>query len=156
MGLAITPTPFLAGLFSVMTGRWAEKYGYREFLMVGCALIVLGNLWFMLFFGGEANYLMRMLPGLLLYGTGMGLAFAPLNGAALADVPQHAYGRANATFNTGRSLAGAIGIAAMIAVLGDRRGDDAIDAVQLAFGVLGAAVLASLIATALFLSLIHI
>ena len=63
-----------------------------------------GNCWFISFYGSEVNYWGRMFPGLVLYGLAMGLTFAPLNSAALSEVPEQVYGRANATFLTGRAV----------------------------------------------------
>lgn len=150
VGLAITPTPVLAGLFSVITGRWAERIGYRGMLIAGGGLLVAANLWFVFFYGTEPDYVGQMLPGLALYGIAMGLTFAPLNGAALSKVAADRYGRANAAFNTGRALAGAIGVAALIAIVGDAAGVDDVDAFDRAFGFLAAVSAASLVATVLF------
>ena len=133
IGLAITPTPLLAGLVSIGTGRWVQTYGYRGILSVGTALLVLGNIWLIIFYGSEVHYWGRMFPGLVLYGLAMGLTFAPLNSAALADVPEQVYGRANATFLTGRAMCSAIGIAILVAIIGDSAGLDALPAFRNAF-----------------------
>ena len=63
----------------------------------------------------------------------MGLTFAPLNSAALADVSEDIYGRANATFLTGRAMCSAIGIAILVAIIGDSIGVDALPAFRNAF-----------------------
>ncbi len=133
IGLAITPTPLLAGLVSIGTGRWVQTYGYRGILSAGTALLVLGNIWFIFFYGSDVHYWARMFPGLVLYGLAMGLTFAPLNSAALADVPEKVYGRANATFLTGRAMCSAIGIAILVAIIGDSVGRGALPAFKNAF-----------------------
>ena len=119
IGLAMTPTPALGGAVAIWTARRARAKGYRGALVIGALLLVAANVWFFAAMGERANYWAGMFPGLVLYGLGMGLTFAPLNGAALVDVPAADIGRANATFNTGRFLSGAIGIAAVVAALGD-------------------------------------
>ena len=68
----------------------------------------------------------------------MGLTFAPLNSAALAEVPEQLYGRANATFLTGRAMCSAIGIAILIAILGESTGLEAMPAFRNAFIFLAA------------------
>ena len=133
IGLAITPTPLLAGIVSLGTGWWVQKYGYRGTLLIGTALLAIGNIWFFLFYRSEVHYWGRMFPGLVLYGLAMGLTFAPLNSAALADVPEEIYGRANATFLTGRAICSAIGIAILVAIIGDSTGLEALPAFRKAF-----------------------
>ncbi len=133
IGLAITPTPLLAGLVSIGTGRWVQSYGYRGILSLGTSLLVIANIWFIFFYGSEIHYWGRMFPGLVLYGLAMGLTFAPLNSAALADVSEDVYGRANATFLTGRAMCSAIGIAVLVAIIGDSIGLDALPAFRNAF-----------------------
>lgn len=138
IGLAITPTPLLAGLVSLGTGRWVQTYGYRGILSIGTVLLIIGNLWFLFFYGSEVHYWGRMFPGLVVYGIAMGLTFAPLNSAALAEVPEQLYGRANATFLTGRAMCSAIGIAILIAILGESTGLEAMPAFRNAFIFLAA------------------
>ena len=138
IGLAITPTPLLAGVVSLGTGWWVQKYGYRGTLLTGTILLAISNIWFIFLYGAEVNYWGRMFPGLVLYGLAMGLTFAPLNSAALADVPEESYGRANATFLTGRAICSAVGIAILVAILGDSVGFQAIPAFRRAFIFLAA------------------
>lgn len=133
IGLAITPTPLLAGIVSIGTGWWVQTYGYRGTLLIGTGLLTLGNIWFTFFYGADVDYWGRMFPGLVLYGLAMGLTFAPLNSAALADVPENVYGRANATFLTGRAICSAIGIAILVAIIGDSTGIEALPAFRKAF-----------------------
>ena len=123
VGLAITPTPMLAGIVSILSTRWSAVHGYRSLLVPGSIILVGANLWYLTMLGTEPAYATEMLPGLIMYGVGMGLTFAPVNAAALGHVPPSQYGQANAGFSTGRFLSGAIGVAAVIAALGE--GDDA-------------------------------
>ncbi len=133
IGLAITPTPLLAGIVSIGTGWWVQTYGYRGTLLIGTGILALANMWFIFFYGSDVHYWGRMFPGLVLYGLAMGLTFAPLNSAALADVPENVYGRANATFLTGRAICSAIGIAILVAIIGDSTGIEALPAFRKAF-----------------------
>ena len=123
VGLAITPTPFLAGLGAVVSARIAERIGYRVRRVLGLAFIVAPNVWVGATLEAEPNFVGAMLPGLLLYGIGMGLTFSPINAAALSEIPFERYAQGNAAFSTGRFLAGAIGIAAVVAALGEPGSD---------------------------------
>ena len=123
VGLAITPTPIIAGSVSMLIVRWTRDRGFRGVLAAGSVVLAAANIWFVLALDATPDYLGAMLPGLVLYGVGMGLTFAPINAAALVDIDPARYGQANAGFSTGRFLAGALGIAATVAALGDGTGD---------------------------------
>ncbi len=123
VGLAISVTPALAGTISVVSARWAQANGYRRLLVPGSFVLLCANVWYVVMLDAEPNYVGVMLPGLLMYGVGMGLTFAPVNAAALLEVPETEYGQANAGFNTIRSLASGLGIAAVIAAIGEVTGD---------------------------------
>ena len=144
VGLAITPTPMLAGSISMLATRHVSRNGYRTMLIVGSLVLVVSCLWFVFTLDTEPNYLGAMLPGIALFGIGMGFTFAPVNAAALIDIPPDRIGQANAGFTTCRFIAGALGIAVTIAALEST--DDIIAGYDRAFVVLA---IASLCAAAL-------
>jgi hypothetical protein len=72
-------------------------------------------------FGPEPHYLTGFLPATILFSMGFGLTFSPLNAAALRGVHPDAFGEANATFNTVRNLGGGLGIAMVVALLGNEQ-----------------------------------
>jgi EmrB/QacA subfamily drug resistance transporter len=123
VGLAMSPTPILGGTISVAVSRWNARHGFRLSLLIGSVTIVAANAWFLFRTQVEPDYWGVMFPGLVLMGMGMGLTFAPLNAAALVDLDRADFPAGNATFSTGRFLSAAIGIAAVVAMLGE--GDDA-------------------------------
>lgn len=116
-GLAITPGPINAGLLALVVGRVIDRRGPRMLVTVGCLFPLAATLWFATRLGTEVNYLTGFLPGILLFSTGFGLTFSPLNAAALEGVAPSAFGQVNAAFNTIRQLGGALGTAAVVAVL---------------------------------------
>ncbi|MPY92984.1 MAG: MFS transporter [Acidimicrobiia bacterium] len=118
-GLAISAGPGNALIWSVIAGRIVDRRGPRGLISIGSLMPLVATVWFVLFLGEEPDYLFGLLPGVLLFSTGFGLTSAPLNAAALAGVPDSAYGQVNAGFNTARYLAGAVGTAAVVAILGD-------------------------------------
>ena len=144
VGLAMTPTPAIAGTISMLIVRWTRDRGFRSVLFFGSVILAAANAWYVMALDATPDYVGAMLPGLILYGVGMGLTFAPVNAAALVDVDPGRYGQANAGFSTGRFLAGALGIAATIAALGDGTGDP-FAGYDRAFGLLTAVSLASAI-----------
>lgn len=144
-GLAITPAPVITGIGAVLTGGWVAVHGFRRLLLVGTSALLGANVWFLFRLGAEPDYWTGLLPGLALYGVGFALTLAPLNWAALSQVGQHRYGQANAAFNTIRNLAGALGIAVVVAVLGDGDAERPIGPFDRAFAVLAGFAVLSLI-----------
>jgi EmrB/QacA subfamily drug resistance transporter len=149
VGLAITPTPAIAGTVSILSLRWARDRGYKAMLAGGSAMLAIANIFYVVSLDSQPDYLRAMLPGLVLYGVGMGLTFAPVNAAALVHVPPQTYGQANAGFSTGRFLSGAVGIAATIAALGDGV-DDPFAGYDRAFTLLAGASVISVVTILLF------
>jgi MFS family permease len=118
VGLAMSVTPLIGGVGSVLAARYAARHGHRRLLVTGSALLTLACVCFALLPSSSPAFVSAMLPGLVLTGLGLAMTFAPLNAAALVDVPHHSLGQANAAFSTGRFLSGALGVAVAIAILG--------------------------------------
>ncbi len=118
-GLAMTPQPAAAAAAGFLAGRLAERYGVRRVIGVGSLLPLFGTAWLVLRLGPEPQYVRDFLPGALAYSIGFGLIYSPLTGAALRGVSAANLGQANAAFNALRQLAGGLGIAIVIAILGD-------------------------------------
>jgi len=116
-GLAITPGPTNAAWVSIVAGRIVDRRGPRELITIGCLFPVAATVFFATRGPTDTTYLTDFLPGILLFSTGFGLTFSPLNAASLEGVPSGAFGQVNAAFNTIRTLGGAIGTAAVVAVL---------------------------------------
>jgi EmrB/QacA subfamily drug resistance transporter len=138
VGLGMTPTPFLGGSLAVWSGRWTQRHGFRGMLLIGGCLLVAGQIWLMTHASAVPNYWTGQFPGLVLIGSGMGMLFAPLNAAALLEIDRTEYATGSATFSTGRYLAGAMGIAAVIAVFGDGIDADNMDPLRQAYALLTA------------------
>jgi predicted MFS family arabinose efflux permease len=119
VGIALTFSPMCAGIAAIIGARRAEATGERKVIEYGSLLPVAGTAWFVWRLGVEQNFLVDFLPGMVLFSTGFGFTFAPLNAAALNGVPTAALGQANAAFNTLRQLAGGLGTAVMIGILGN-------------------------------------
>ena len=129
-GFAIAPGPALSALLSPVTGRMADKYGNRPILLVGAVTGFVGSLWLVVFMDTEANYLVDMLPAMILIGISAGCSFAMLTGATMRDVPPARYGMGGAGRTVGFQLATALGIALAVAIVGDPTpGDDYLSAI---------------------------
>ncbi len=67
---------------------------------------------------GDAFAYLRILPGLILIGVGMGIGFPALNVGAMGAVAGPEVGLASGVLNTARQLGAAIGVAVLIATFG--------------------------------------
>ena len=142
IGLAMSPTPVLGGAGAIFSSRLVNRFGYRKLLTTGAVSLLGATAWFVIFTDETPHYWGRMFPGLILTGIGMGLLFSFLNAAALTDLDRNDYPGGNATFNTGRFLSGAIGIAGVVATL-SAGGDDPVAPFRRAYGFLfGMAIIA--------------
>ncbi len=90
-------------------------------ISIGSVFPILSMLWMVWRFGPEPDYLTTFLPATILFSLGFGFTFSPLNGAALRGVDASAFGEVNATFNTVRNLGGGLGVAIVVALLGNAR-----------------------------------
>ena len=138
IGLAITPGPAFLVLLNPFTGRYADRHGYRNLMILGTLLATSGTLYLALMLRPQNSYLIGFLPATLLIGGGMAFVLGPLNSAALREVPQAALGEANAGFNTLRFLGTALGVAMAVAVLGDLDRPDLADSFQRSLFILAA------------------
>lgn len=70
-GLTVTPGPLLVVPTTIVTGR----LGHQPFLVGGSLLYACSGTWMLLVPGTQPGYLRDWLPGLLMSGAGVGLAF---------------------------------------------------------------------------------
>jgi EmrB/QacA subfamily drug resistance transporter len=118
-GMAITPAPILVALLSGPAGRLAARVGFRPVIAVGSLLFALGMCWYAVASGSGTSYLTVWLPGLLLVGVGIGLAFPVLGAAAASSLSAQSFAVGSAINQTCRQVGGALGIAILVALLGD-------------------------------------
>jgi EmrB/QacA subfamily drug resistance transporter len=143
-GLMGVPGTLFLALFSSRFGTLAARYGPRVFMAVGPAVMALGLLWFTRIPAGSqawtlelrepssllppADYLVDVLPALVVFGIGLMIMVAPLTTALMTSVPARNSGVASAINNAisrvGPQLGGAVVFIAITASfyagLGDR------------------------------------
>jgi MFS family permease len=118
-GLAVTPGPLVVAAVSGFAGRIAARVGFRAVLLPGFAAFTAALLWFALCVGSEPAYLAEWLPGTLLMGLGIGLTFPVLSAAAVSSLPPDRFGVGSAVNQTARQVGGAIGVAILVAIVGE-------------------------------------
>jgi EmrB/QacA subfamily drug resistance transporter len=118
LALAVVP---LCGLLAwPLVGRAADSRAPGELakpalLMMAIGLLIVS---FLPSTAGDAFAYLRILPGLILIGVGMGIGFPALNVGAMGAVDGPQVGLASGVLNTARQLGAAIGIAVLIATFG--------------------------------------
>jgi EmrB/QacA subfamily drug resistance transporter len=121
-GLAFLPVSVLIGVLSLgFSARLNERFGARATLLAGLVLLVaaLG-----LFARAplDAGYVVDLLPSMVLFGIGAGLAFPALTTLAMSGATQNDAGLASGLINTSLQVGGAVGLA-VLATLSATRTD---------------------------------
>ncbi|MFF2806706.1 MFS transporter [Streptomyces sp. NPDC058000] len=122
-GLALVPmslTVFLTATFA--TGRLLTKYSPRTLMVTGLILIGAGTaLWMTT--PPHGNYVLHVMPGLVISGLGQGLNFPAMTTAGLTGVPPHQHAVAGAVNVVAQQIGSSAGVAALVlvAATGDNR-----------------------------------
>jgi EmrB/QacA subfamily drug resistance transporter len=120
VGLAFLPANLIMGVFSIgISARLVMRYGIRVPLAVGLLLAAAG---LALFARApvDGNFLVDVLPSMILLGFGAGMAFNPVLLAAMSDVEPTEAGLASGIVNTSFMMGGALGLAVLAAAAAAR------------------------------------
>jgi EmrB/QacA subfamily drug resistance transporter len=117
---ALVPVPLMGLAVWPLVGRVADTKAPGEIAKPALIVMAIGMLWvsFLPSTAENAWTYMRILPGLLMIGVGMGIGFPSLNVGAMGAVAGPEIGLASGILNTARQLGAAIGIAILIATFG--------------------------------------
>ncbi|MEJ2541378.1 MAG: DHA2 family efflux MFS transporter permease subunit [Gemmatimonadota bacterium] len=85
-GLALSPITAIMLVVSPLAGRWSGRWGQKPLLVAGPLVGAVGALLLSRVGVGADDYWTRILPGVVVYGTGLSLTVAPLTSAALSAV----------------------------------------------------------------------
>jgi EmrB/QacA subfamily drug resistance transporter len=122
VGLAFLPGNLIMAVFSVgLSAKLVMRFGIRAPLAAGLGLAAAG---LVLFARApvDGNFVVDVLPSMILLGIGAGMAFNPVLLAAMSDVEQSEAGLASGVVNTSFMMGGALGLA-VLASLADSRSD---------------------------------
>lgn len=121
LGLAPLPAglgtlPFTASLMATVPQsiRLLDRFGPRPQMVVG-PLVAAAGLLLLSRVTADGGYLAQVLPGVVLFGVGMGLTVVPLNNLALHGISPDDAGVASATTTATNQLGGSIGLAGLTA-----------------------------------------
>jgi EmrB/QacA subfamily drug resistance transporter len=135
-GILLTPGPLAAAVAAPIGGRLSDRFGQRLVAVPGGLVFAAGALLFALGIGEEPSYVSEFLPATLLTGAGVGLSFAAFGSAAVTELPRTRYATGGAISNTFRQIGAALGISALIVVLGAPSASDGIADFQRAWALM--------------------
>ena len=118
--LAIVPVPLCGLVAWPFVGRAADTRPPGELAKPALIVMAVGMLWvsFLPATSDDAWAYIRILPGLVMIGFGMGIGFPALNVGAMGAVTGQDLGLASGVLNTARQLGAALGVAVLIATFG--------------------------------------
>jgi EmrB/QacA subfamily drug resistance transporter len=136
VGLAFLPANLIMGAFSIgLSAKLVMRFGIRAPLATGLSLAALGLLLFARA-PVDGNFVLDVLPSMILLGFGAGMAFNPVLLAAMSDVEPSESGLASGVVNTAFMMGGALGLAILASLAASRTsslsdsGSSALDALN--------------------------
>ena len=147
-GLGLLPLALTAAIVAPFAGRLGARFGERAVAVPGALVIAAGIASYRLLATTEHAYFTRWLPGSLLFGAGLALTYPMIAAISVRGVANAELSVASASNRTALQIGNAVGIAVVIAVLGDPRGPDALVAFRRAWVVMAAGAVVTALAIA--------
>jgi MFS family permease len=122
VGLAFLPANLIMGALSIgLSAKLVMRFGIKPPLATGLLLAAAG---LALFARApvHGNFVIDVLPSMLLLGIGAGIAFNPVLLAAMSDVAPEEAGLASGLVNTAFMMGGALGLAVLASLAASRTG----------------------------------
>jgi EmrB/QacA subfamily drug resistance transporter len=120
VGLAFLPGNLVMGALSIgLSARLVMRFGIRLPLAVGLGFAGIGLLLFARA-PVDGNFVVDVLPAMVLLGLGAGMAFNPVLLAAMSDVEPTEAGLASGVVNTAFMMGGALGLAVLASLAASR------------------------------------
>jgi EmrB/QacA subfamily drug resistance transporter len=120
VGLAFLPANLIMAFFSLgISAKLVLRFGIRPPLAVGLGLAAAGLLLFARA-PVDGNFVVDVLPSMILLGLGAGMAFNPVLLAAMSDVEESQAGLASGVVNTAFMMGGALGLAVLASLAASR------------------------------------
>jgi EmrB/QacA subfamily drug resistance transporter len=120
VGLAFLPSNLLMAVFSLgLSARMVMRFGGRACIASGMLIVALGLALFAIA-PVDGQFLVHVLPAMLLLGLGAGMALNPVLLAAMSEVSPHESGLASGMVNTAFMMGGALGLAVLASVAASR------------------------------------
>jgi MFS family permease len=108
----------------LVTGRVLARHGPAIVIAAGSLIFTAGIVWWAVAIQLTPDYL-EVLPGMLLTGIGVGLTLPSNMSTAAASLPPQSFATGSGAVNMLRQVGFAVGVAVLVAVLGNPRGGPA-------------------------------
>ena len=142
-GMAALPGPAMTTIVSGPAGRLADRFGHRAVIVPGTLVFAAGTM-VLRSAGAVPDYVGTWLPGAILTGIGIGLAFPTLGSAAVREIADDRFATASAVNAAFRQVGAVLGTAILIAIVGEPAGlSEALDVSNGAYLFAAIAALAS-------------
>lgn len=149
VGLAFTPLAVLIGVVSLKgAAPLLQRFGAKRILVVGLLAACAGLLLFARTPSG-VDYLTDLLPTMLLFGTGAGLAFPAIVSLAMSSATDDDAGLISGLVNTSQQIGAALGLAVLATLAGTRTEQERSTGTEEAAALIGGYELAFLVAAGL-------
>lgn len=130
-GLAFLPFPIILGVVSWNAPKLVDLFGIKKMLIVGTLLPTIG-IALLTLLPLDGNYVINILPSIVLIPLGMGMFFMAAILAATSGVPARESGLVSGLINTSQQVGGALGIAVLAGVAAFTTGASDAPSAQLA------------------------
>ncbi|GAA2243436.1 DHA2 family efflux MFS transporter permease subunit [Herbiconiux moechotypicola] len=114
-GLASLPMTVVIMIVAPIATKLLPRVGPRPFMIVG-PLIAAAGLVYLSRITADGEYVVQVLPALIVLGVGLAFVFVPLQNLALTGVAPHDAGAASATANSAMQIGGSIGLSVFTAI----------------------------------------
>ena len=127
-GLGLAPGPLMVPVFAAVAQRLSARVPVGVLAAAGCLAFGAGMAIVASSVGPSASYAAAFLPGWLVGGVGVGLAFPTIVSAATADLPPARSATGSAIVTMSRQVGLVLGVSTLVAVLGAPHGYAAVHA----------------------------
>jgi len=119
-GLAVAPGPLMVPLFAfLLAGPLIKRFGGGPVIGVGATIFAAGSAWWALAVGTHPDYVGDMLGGMLLTGIGVGLTLPTFMATATSSLPSASFATGSGVVNMLRQVGLALGVAVLVAIIGN-------------------------------------
>lgn len=126
MAFALLPVGLIVAVGSPLTGRLVNRFGTAPLIITSMTSLTLGYVWFLATAYSSPDYLLAMLPSLLLLGGGFAFGYSAIMAQATEGIDDSEQGLASGLVQTSGQVGAALVLAVLTAVIaqaGDSGGD---------------------------------
>lgn len=117
MAFALLPVGLIVAVGSPLTGRLVNRFGTAPLIVTSMISLTLGYVWFLAMAGSSPDYLLAMLPSLVLLGGGFAFGYSAIMSQATEGIDDSEQGLASGLVQTSGQVGAALVLAVLTAVI---------------------------------------